>query len=427
MPQFRWAQLFAAVAVGVIAGLLGWTLLVRLVPVLLIAGTGFAIAYLLDPALEHLTRRGWSRGLAVGAFAFLLLGLLALTVILVAPALVGQVTSLAQSLPLYTEDLTKATGPGSKLFVMLQAHFPNLSNSAYLQQQLDTAREWLTGKLPTALSWVSGTLLSSFRAVGVTLITLIVAVWFMLVMHPFRERFEALFSEGEATQLRSMDRQISTMLGQYLRGMAITCFLIALTNAVLLTVVGQVLGTSYGLLIAAVAGLAYLVPYLGMLTAVVLAGLLSYLTAAHDPWIAAALSVGVVLVVNQVFDSLVMPRIVGRKVGLHPLAIILAMLAGAALFGIWGMVLATPIAAAIKIMLAHWVPVIAPPAVEEGPAPARPAPLALDLGAFAAQSWKTLRSAGHRLEDLTSPLTHHETHSNTTPPTEEFTDDDPGT
>jgi len=89
--------------------------------------------------------------------------------------------------------------------------------------------------------------------------------------------------------------------------------------------------------------------------------------------------------------------------------------------------LATPLAAALKIMLAHWVPVIAPPAPEEGPAPRRPAPLALDLGAFTAQTFKALRNAGQRIEDLASPRPHHDTAPTTTPPTEESTDDDPGT
>jgi hypothetical protein len=81
------------------------------------------------------------------------------------------------------------------------------------------------------------------------------------------------------------------------------------------------------------------------------------------------------------------------------LAIILALLAGGALGGLWGMILATPLAAVIKIGLAHWVPVIAPLAPTEGEAPRRrPAPLALDLGAFTAQTWKAIRAAGRELD-----------------------------
>ena len=185
------------------------------------------------------------------------------------------------------------------------------------------------------------------------------------------------------------------MLGQYLRGMFLTCFGISLTNALLLQVVGFAFGTQFSLLLGALSGVAYLVPYLGMLTAVVVTGLLAYFTAAHHAWLAAGLSIGVILVLNQVFDSLVMPRIVGRKVGLHPLAIVLALLAGGTLLGIWGMILATPLAATIKIILAQWVPV----AATVPDVPEEKQPLVLDFGGFVAHTWGTVRSAGHKLEE----------------------------
>lgn len=433
MPQMRWSQIFLAVALGVLAALLAWMLLVRLFPVILIAVAGFAIAYLLDPLLVHLQRRGWSRGLAVAAIAFLLLGLLALAGILLVPALVSQITSLASNLPRYTEALIELAGPSAELFADLEQRFPDFISSEYLEQQFETARDWLTSKIPSVLGFLSTTLLRSFRAAGVAFLTVLVALWFMLAMQPFRQRFEALFSPDEAVELRALDREISLMLGQYLRGMTIVCFLIALATLLLLTITHHLFGTQYSLLIAVFSGLAYLVPYLGMLTTVVLAALLSYLTAAHDPWLAMGLNVAILLTVNQLFDSYLTPRIIGRKVGLHPLAIVLAMLSGGTLFGLWGMVLATPVAAAIKIMLTRWVPVISPAAPEEEGAPCRPAPLALDLGTFAAQTWKALRDAGREIKAAGQRLGDRNNHTPEaaqpvpTTHTEDSTDDHPGT
>jgi predicted PurR-regulated permease PerM len=196
-----------------------------------------------------------------------------------------------------------------------------------------------------------------------------------------------------------VDRKITYMLGQYLRGMALTCLGMAACDTVLLQIVGWSLGTQFSLLLGALAGVAYLIPYLGMLVATVTAGLLAYLTAQHHPWLAAGLSVGIILAVNQVFDSLLMPRIVGRKVGLHPLVVILALLSGGALLGIWGMIVATPLAATVKIILAQWVPVIAtvPDVPEEKQ------PLVLDLGGFLARTWGAVRTAGQRLEGVILP------------------------
>lgn len=439
MVPYRWSQIFLAVFLGVLAGLAGWQLLVRLWPVLVITFAGFAVAYLLDPLLLRLEAHGWSRAASVSLVATILVGLLVLAGILIIPALLGQISSMATQIPAYVEDLAQLVGPLDQALARLEAEFPALQDTDWLKQQLDQALAWLSGKVPTALQWVTGTLLTSLRAAGTVLLTLFIAFWFMLVLHPFRRGFQALFPERGAAELRSMDREISNMLGQYLRGIALTCLGIALVNSTLLAASGRYFGTQYALLLGAFAAVAYLVPYLGMLTACLLVGLLSYLTALHDAWIAVAVNVGIILVVNQIFDSFIMPRIVGRKVGLHPLAIVLALLAGAALLGVWGMILATPLAAAVKIALAHWVPVIAQPLPEEGlPKRRRPAPLALDLSRFAAQTWQAVRAAGEHVEQAGARLEQFArgTPAPTSPPpgpsgvsleTQESQDEDPGT
>lgn len=211
-----------------------------------------------------------------------------------------------------------------------------------------------------------------------------------------------------------MDIEVSHMLGQYVRGMALVCLAIGTTNAVVLHVLGMVFGTQYGLLLGALAGVAYLVPYLGMVTICSAAGVLAYLTAGHSAWLAAVLSVGCILAVNQVYDTLVMPRIVGRKVGLHPLAIMLALLAGGTLFGIAGMFLATPVAAIVKIALTHWLPVVAPKPEQ----PAYRQPLTFDVEAIMRRGWASLRVAGHKLEDVITP------DHPTTSKSEDHTDED---
>jgi hypothetical protein len=126
----------------------------------------------------------------------------------------------------------------------------------------------------------------------------------------------------------------------------------------------------------------------------VVAAFFGYTTAAeHAGWSALA-SWAVVVVVNQGCDILLMPRIVGRRVGLHPLAVLFGIFCGYALFGVAGVIVATPLMVSAKIVLAHWLPVKGPPPTERAPRE----PLAIDLGAALAKGQEAVRSLGQRLE-----------------------------
>lgn len=393
----RWSSLFAAVFLGVLAGLAAWFLLMRLYPVLVVTAAGFALAYLFDPLLDRLEARGWSRGQAVGALAVVILLVLAVAGLIVVPVLAGQVKTVVANWPAYSQEVQDLLSV-EHLAPLLESHFPREQLIPYLEEQERNLQDWLATMVLKALGWASGAVVRSATWLGLVLLTLIIALYAAMILDPFRRALSSLFSARGAAALRTVDRKVTYMLSQYLRGVAVTCTGVALANALLLQVVGLFFGTQYSLLLGVYTGVAYMVPWIGMTSAVLLTGLLAYLTASQHVWVAVAVSVGTIVVVNQCFDSLIMPRIVGRKVGLHPLVIILALLAGGKLLGIWGMIIATPMAATLKIILAQWVPVVA--TVPDVPEDRQP--LVLDLGGFLAQTWGTVRNAGQRLEEQLS-------------------------
>jgi predicted PurR-regulated permease PerM len=116
------------------------------------------------------------------------------------------------------------------------------------------------------------------------------------------------------------------------------------------------LGTDHMLLVAAVDGLLYAVPVAGAWVASITAGVVGYVSADGNPWLAAIVMVVLIQVVNGVFDQVVSPKIAGEKVGLHPLVVIFSVLAGATLLGFVGMLVAVPTAAAIKIAIDTFMP-----------------------------------------------------------------------
>ncbi len=112
-----------------------------------------------------------------------------------------------------------------------------------------------------------------------------------------------------------------------------------------------ILGVDLALLLGLLAGLASIVPYLGFIVGIVSSGIAAYVQFA-DPMI--LLGVAAVFAVGQALEGMVLtPKLVGDQIGLHPVAVIFAIMAGGQLFGFVGVLLALPFAAVIRVLLSH--------------------------------------------------------------------------
>jgi predicted PurR-regulated permease PerM len=167
---------------------------------------------------------------------------------------------------------------------------------------------------------------------------------------------QALLAPEASREMDSVVVKVNRMLGAYVRGLVTVSVLVGIATALGLTVIGLIFGTRYALLIGLLAAVTYAVPWIGQTATFLTAVFFGYVTAEHGGVLAALCSAAVVIVVNQVGDNLVMPRIVGRQVGLHPLAVLFAIMAGFQLFGLVGLVIAVPVAASIRILLERWIP-----------------------------------------------------------------------
>lgn len=139
------------------------------------------------------------------------------------------------------------------------------------------------------------------------------------------------------------------MLGAFIRGQ----FLVMLALGAIYAVGLSLVGLKLGLLIGLIAGLISFIPYLGAITGVVLA-LIAVIVQVHGLDLQLLVLVGVVFGVGQLLESYVLtPRIVGDKIGLHPVAVIFSVMAGGQLFGFVGMLLALPGAAVVNVLLRY--------------------------------------------------------------------------
>jgi len=138
------------------------------------------------------------------------------------------------------------------------------------------------------------------------------------------------------------------VLGSFLRGQMSVVFALAAMYATGLSLAGL----KFGMLIGIVAGLVSFVPYLGPVVGIG-GGLISAIVTGGDIWVNVALVLAVFMVGQLVESFFLTPKLVGESIGLHPVAVIFAVLAGGQLFGFFGVLLALPVAAVILVVLRH--------------------------------------------------------------------------
>ncbi|KPJ63118.1 hypothetical protein AMK68_04155 [candidate division KD3-62 bacterium DG_56] len=262
---------------------------------------GIAIAYLANPFLEWLERHHWPRPSALAAGAVIIAGILVLLGWMVVPLLVAQVNQIGQQVANVARSLLGIIG-----------------------------------------AWVAGLL----GTVGMLIVAFIVAIYLLLDYDRLRQWAFGLVPGAYRESTIATGRTVSEVLGAYLRGMA----LMIIVAGVLATLLLAILGVPYWLLLGAVVGVGYAILYFGLPIAAALVVLAAALSG-QVGWISIIILVAGIMGINFAADYLLTPRLVGAKVGLHPLVVIFALLAGGALLSVPGMIIAVPVAASIKVIL----------------------------------------------------------------------------
>jgi predicted PurR-regulated permease PerM len=385
----------AAVTVGVLLAAAALAVMARVYPTLVLFGVGLLVAHLADPYLDRLQRRGWSRAQAVWVFTLAAVILLGALLTALTPPLVNQVQSAAQSFPEYASRAHTLYGD-ARDWALARARNRGMAEDyvKILDGKMADAEAWLTDRFPAVLTWISGQLMASLSWLMLFGLLLLVSFHFMLIIDHFRAGVRDMLPVSASGHVSTLVGQMSNMLGQYLRGLLTTALFVGMVSALALGIVSIFFGTRYWLLLGLAHGFLYVIPWVGGAVADLAAAFFGYTTAASQPAWAAVASLGAVVVVNQLGDIAIMPRIVGRRVGLHPLAVLFGILAGYQLFGLAGTLVATPMMVAVKIVLAHWLPLRGPSIQERAPG----APVDIDIRAAFGQAAHLARSWGQRVE-----------------------------
>ncbi|WP_372014775.1 AI-2E family transporter [Pseudoxanthomonas sp. 10H] len=335
LRQLKWLAVVSA------ALWLVWLLGPILTPFVL----GALLGWLGDPLVDRLERRGFSRNLAVAVVFGAMTLVLVLALLILVPLLERQVVTLIESAPTYRDWILQTALPwleqktGMDLVGWLDA--------GRVSEWVRTHWEQAGGVAAAVFGYVSRSGVAMLAWVANVVLLPILTFYFLRDWDMLVDRVASLVPRDHIATVTRLARESNDVLGAFLRGQFVVMIALGLIYAVGLSLVGLKLG----LLIGVIAGLISFIPYLGATTGVVLA-VVAALVQSQGFDVQLLVLVGVVFTVGQMLESYVLtPRIVGDKIGLHPMAVIFAIMAGGQLFGFVGMLLALPVAAVANVLL----------------------------------------------------------------------------
>jgi predicted PurR-regulated permease PerM len=326
----RWLWLGAAALVAYLIYLLS--------PILapfLVAAT---LAYIFNPLVARMSKK-LPRTLAVCVALLLIAAVILVLLLVLLPLITRQVKSIVTQAPQYVDWIRLHLGP------LVQQYFG---------VELDTAlvKDWLTSHTKE-IQGVALSLLPSLKTGGLALLELaanlvlipVVLFYFMRDWDHMTARVAELIPRQWHDTVTGLLKDIDAVLGEFLRGQ----LLVMLLMAVFYTVGLWLAGLDYALSVGLIAGFLTFVPYLGVIIGVLLAtmtGLLQFGELMPLVWIWL-----VFVAANVMEGNVFVPWLVGDRIGLHPVAVIFALLAFGQLFGFTGVLLALPASAALLVWL----------------------------------------------------------------------------
>ncbi len=322
-----------------VAAAVWWMLDSVLVPFI----AAMVVAYMLDPAVSWIERRGLNRTIGASIVTFVFFGIVTGGIAVLAPVLQRQTVGL----------LERLITAGRDLLDWAWTRFSWISTDLGLGE----------GGMPpggadlakTVVGWVGG-FAAGLWSGGMTLINILtllfvmpIVAWYLLRDWPkIAAYIDGMWPRRYVDTIRDLLGQIDYRLSGFIRGQGLVCVLLGAYYGISLTLVGL----SYGLIIGLLGGLLSFIPYLGTAIAFVLGLTVAFF---QFDWFWIAVVAGILVLGQFVEGNFLTPVLVGERVGLHPVWLMFAVMAGGAMFGFVGVMISVPVAAALGVLMRHFL------------------------------------------------------------------------
>lgn len=316
-------------------------------PVVLPFVAAFLVAYLFSPLVDKIHKIGLPRWLAI-SIVFIGIGVvLTLAMWYLVPLVWEQLMYARDSIPAGIHWLNYTFLPWvSQTFSVEPMEIDTQQMSTVVMEYIQT--NYSADSIQAMLLKVAQSGLNFIQIGGTVVLIPIIAFYFLLDWDRMLDNMRRLIPRPYEKSTLHIVGECHSVLGAFVKGQFLVMFLLGTVYAVGL----QIIGLEIGLIIGMVAGLASIIPYLGFAVGMIAAVIATLFQFGID-WMQLVL-VGVVFMIGQAVEGYVLqPFLLGDKIGLSPVAVVFAVLAGAQLAGFLGMLIALPVAAIIVVLLRH--------------------------------------------------------------------------
>lgn len=304
---------------------------------------GGVIYYLVKPIFDFLLSKKVPKGIAI---LIVMLGVILIFIMVITsliPIIQKQLLDFVGQLPYYYQIIREQVENFMQtgLFATLQEQFNNI-NMDFIQ----SLTERLNGILNFTFSGI-GSVVGIIGDFIITIMTMPVILYYLLKdgdkLLPFVTKFFPTRSQNKISiMLTEMNQQVSS----YIRGQISVAVCVGITY----TIGYSVIGLPYGVTIGMIAGLLTIIPYIGSIIGLTPALIIAFVT---NPSL--ALQVLLVFVIEQLIESRVLqPLILGSSLKMHPVTILIILLAAGKMFGLMGLLIGVPLYAVIKVFMTHF-------------------------------------------------------------------------
>lgn len=291
-----------------------------------------------DPWVDWLCKIKIPRGISIAAIFLLFLSIITMVVVLLAGPIANQIIDISRSFP----DIYAKLNAALSSLHRLEGVNPSTAQSAS-----GTSLTQLAQSLSQVGSGIFNVVTSVFGGIVSFFMVLVLTFYLTVEENGFKKSIRHLFPSDKREQVSYLVESMQKRLGLWFRGQIILSLIIFFTVYVGLVI----LGVKYALLLAVLAGLLEIVPILGPWISAIIAVFFAW----ADSFNKAIYTAILYLVIQQLENNIIVPKVMGRNTGLNPIVVILAILIGGRLAGVIGALLAVPVATVISVYFEYLV------------------------------------------------------------------------
>jgi len=296
----------------------------------------FILAYLLDPVADMLEAKGINRTWGILLIYLTLIGIITIFIIFAVPKIINELNNLTDAIPIYTREI-------QNFIKMFQDNYSRVDIPESIRLIIDDTIKEMENYLLNIVQSIAQGIVYVFTKVFDLILAPILAFYLLKDFDRLKESLLNLIPVAYHKDLITLGQQMDKVLKSFLRGHFIVALIVGILTGIGLSLIGM----KFSLVLGMIAGVFNIIPYFGPLFGIIPAVSFALLESKKM-----ALYVLLIMIaVQQIEGNIISPRILGKSLGLNPIIIILALLAGGHLFGIAGMILAVPVTGILKVLL----------------------------------------------------------------------------